>query len=401
MKLKYNIYILFISIIILLNLHFFYLLDAEKFHLDDICILVEIVFALIAIYPSIKRPKKKDCIMLLPFIMAITSAISAHISYNQPILLGLRPQRFWLMAMFMVFPIGRLIKRKKITYMNLFGVIDNIMCVYIVVVLAQYILSNYIIFMHVYTYNRYGSIRLYVSTSLLTLSYFVQLEKIYRNNKLTLKSIYIIGGTLLIYLFVTKSRMGLFLLFVGTLVAVLIKKGLTKRIAISICGAVVAIGLFLTTSYGQIMLNSFIDKSFESAGTEVRVVGRQFYKEILGSDVQKFLFGAGYVNTQWGEAVTGSMMDYKDRVSYDDNGWLGLMFYYGAIIIVWLVILHYILIKRAYKNKKWALLAYILKGMLGLYTLFPVCYVTDISFAIVYSLIMEEDAIQIAEDCRK
>lgn len=385
MNLKINRYLAFITTIIFFNLQCFYLVDASKIPTSDIAVLLEAAF-MVYVYCKCKcnRKGKFSLIFTVPIILVLTSACAAYKNYGQPLYLGIRAQRHWLMAMLMYFPLNRLIISKKLQVKQLFNLLDKIVFVYSTLIIIQYLLGNSFLFMHVKNNMRYGSIRLYVSTSFLTISYFYHLKLILDGKKIVGKDAFVILITIFIYLFVTKSRMALVVLAGTTSIAILSFK-MTKRKLIYISIAIIGACTFLPTSMGQTIIDSIFGATSIDAGTVIRDVGRAFYMEKTLSTPLTALFGSGYANLDWGPTVTG--IRYLEGINYNDNGIIGLFFYYGFAFVAWMLFSHIKIMKNAWKYEHKDIFFYLLCGLMGIYTLFPYCYVTDISFATVCAIV--------------
>lgn len=387
MSLKVNRYILFIGLIVFANLQCFYLVDTTKIPTNDIAVLLETLF-IIYVYCKCRHNRHEKIrysfIFTLPIILVLTSTYTAYINYGQPIHLGIRAQRHWIMAMLMYFPIARLIKLEKVRVEQISNLIDKMMIVYATLVVSQYFLANIVRFMYVPINSRYGSPRLYISTYFLLISYFYHLNLVLKNRKIKIKDAFIIIITLFIHLFVTKSRMSMVMLVGVSAIALLMMK-LTRKKILYIGIAVAVVCIFMNTSMGQQILDSLFGAASIDAGTVIRDVGRAFYMEKTLSTPLTALFGSGYANLDWGPTVTG--IRYLEGINYNDNGIIGLFFYYGFAFVAWMLFSHIKIMKDAWKYEHKDIFFYLLCGLMGIYTLFPYCYVTDISFATVCAIV--------------
>lgn len=379
-KYRINEYLLMIAVIIFLDLRCFYLVDTEVIPVEDIVILLQAAFA-VYVYWTCGRWRKArySVIFIVPVILVFTSAYMAYVNYGQPLFMGIRAQRHWIVALLMYFPLSCLIKSGKVRIDQLFKLLDPVMFVYCVLVLAQWILGERFMFMYVLNNLRYGSIRLYISTYLLLISYFYHLYLFLEKKKLNARDLFFIIVTIFIQLFVKKSRMELLALIGASAFAWLSMKTTARKILYA--GLVLLAGcVFICTSMGKTVLDSVL-----SASSNIREVGRQFYIETTFSSPLSAIFGSGYANIDWEPTVIG--IRYLDKIYYNDNGIIGLFFYYGLAFVFWTLLSHIKIMWDAWKSHSRNMFFYLLCGLLGMYTLFPHCYVTDISFALVCAVI--------------
>lgn len=384
-----NSYLFVLCLIIILNINVFYLVDYDRFHCSDIAILLEIIFCLLYCFKfglSFKEVRYGKWVAAA-IIFAGMSAYGAFLSYGQPIILGLRPQRAWLCGMLMYFPIVSMLKKKLFTIEDIVKMVEDISIIFIFLIILQWLFPDVAILKSVIGTSdvyRYGSIRLRVDISYLVMLFYFEIVHFLYHRNTKIRQLIIILGTGFIILFVTKSRMRMLIIaFCVSLMIVLDKKTIRKyKIAAS--GILITV-LFCMTSYGFEIARSFFDKNFNSFGREVRDIGRTFFIERIFSSVHTMVFGVGYMNTRWEPAVIAAR--YKEYISYDDNGIIGLMFYYGVIFAIWVIAFSCILIRDSKKAREFGAMLYIISGLVGMYTLFPACYHDSIIFALLCSII--------------
>lgn len=385
MKIKINKYCLFIAVIIFFNLQGFYLLDANVFHTDDLSVVLELLFIFFELKGREKSTGKKyfSLLMLIPIVLVLSSSFAAYISYGQPLWYGIRAQRTWLMAMLMYFPLVNLLKSKRISSTDLTRTLNIMVWFYMILIVLQYVVGTRLMFFHVGYNFRYNSIRLYVSTYLIVLNYFIHLKKILTAIHFRFTDTLVLIFTLYIHFFVVKSRMGLIAIIISTLFAIVSTRfSIKKLIATSI--AVLSMIAFVMTSYGHVVMNSIFGEEAQDAGTQIREAGREFYIQQVTSSKLSMMIGKGYANLDWQPTLKAT--HYLDGIYYNDNGIIGLAYYYGLIFIVWMIFIHIKTMKLSWRYGKeyfWFLLC----GLVGSYTLFPYCYVNDISFALALAII--------------
>lgn len=387
MSLKLDVIKVFIYIIIILNINVFYLVDSSSIPISDICIVIELLFW---VYVALKyRTKLRygyKILIILTIVFAVVSSFAAYTNFSsQPLMLGFRPQRAWLAAMMMYFPIVRLLKVGRLTSRDLMSIISNIGLIYGLIIAAQYLVGENNLFLYASNNMRYGSVRLYISTSYLALLFFINLYNFVKGEKLRIRNILLIVLPMFTIFLVIKTRMRIVALVSAT-VLMLCSQRLTKRKLIVISSAFVLLCVFLGTDAGQDIMNIIGGNASSVEDTsEIRDIGRAFYIKSNTENVIKFLFGTGFPNAEWPAAVIGS--GASQLIGANDNGIFGLFFYYGFAFIIWAVILSCKITYQGVKTGNIGLTFFYIYGLLGSYTLFPVFYVTDISFSILCAII--------------
>lgn len=376
-------YYLFIAVIIILNLQCFYLLNISI--TNAIVVPLEIIFFIFTFVTVKKEGKGKYNIeiLFLLFIM-LSSAYMASRTYGQSIVLGILGQRFWIFSMLMYFPISRLYRASIVSIDGIFKVIDRINFIYIILIFTQFILGTNHQFFQIMSNERNGSIRLYINMSFLVLSFFWHLYKLLNNKNYKLDDLFFIFSTIAIYFLVIKSRMGLFSLIIAMILMIFLRKHSIKSIIIMLLFILVGLGLMRTN-----MINAIIFKitgiDAETTSDIVRSMAREkFMGEVFQTKLNTIL-GCGYVNTKDMNAFIQSGIE--QGLNYNDVGIIGLIFYYGFLYPVWMVFIYVKAIIEGLNNQKFVIY-FLLFGLLGIYTLLPGSYVTDISFAL--ALVMTE-----------
>ena len=376
--LKINKYILMLGIILICNLRVFYLVDDSKVNLSDLTLILELFFFLYVYIKNRAKVKYKYKIfILLCIVFSISSAIMAKYSYGQPLFMGIRPQRVWLACMIMYFPITKLLYLKKINLQQIIKLIKFICVCLIVITIIQYIVGGKYVFMNVMNNQRYGSIRLYISTGLIVIYYFVNLSEIFKMKQIKFKNLFAVITTLFVICFIVKSRMVIVSLIGATIIFIIYQKITVRKIIFIIVGIVLIIA-FLNTSSGQDILDMIMSgQSISDNTSEIRDLGRLFYIEKNSRSILTVVFGSGYLNKYY----------------YNDNGIIGLYFYYGISFIIWLITFYFVLIHQAYRKKHFEFSVILLYGLLGSLSLIPDCYSSNLAF--VFTCILIEHAEQL------
>ena len=391
MKLHINKYMLFIGTIILLNLKGFTLIPNLPVDIADITIVVEAIFWFYVFFTCKNRNKNRyGWMIIFVAVLVASSAFMAKLSYVQPLFMGIRAQRAWLVSMFMYFPINRLVKSGRITIRQILEMLDTINFIYMFIVIIQFIVGPEHLFLNVRNSIRYGTLRIAVAQSFLCISYFYNLKKILTQKK-CLKSILFVVCTLFVIIFINKGRTSTIILVVPSLLMILLSKLSKKKLAIVGISVVVGIA-FLNSAYGVSLVDSVIGKTAVDPGTLIREVGREFYTEqVLKSPINTIL-GCGYANIDWPETVTG--IRYEEGITYDDNGIFGLVFYYGFIMLAWILVFIIWLMHDSYKYGRKIYIFMLLRSFIGIMTLFPECYTTHIGFVILCVIIESRENIE-------
>lgn len=391
MKLYINKYMLFIGTIILLNLKVFTLIPALPVDISDITIVVEAIFWCYVFFTCRNRNKYKyKWMIIFVAVLIISSAFMAYLSYGQPLFMGIRAQRAWLASMLMYFPINRLVKNGRITIRQILEMLDTINFIHMFIVIIQFILGPEHLFLNVRNSIRYGTLRIAVAQSFLCISYFYNLKKILTQKK-CFKSILFVVCTLFVIVFINKGRTSTIILVVPSLLMILQSK-LSKR-KLAIVGISVAIGIiFLNSSYGISLVDSIIGKTAVDPGTLIREVGREFYTEQILKSPLNTLFGCGYANIDWPQTVIG--IRYEEGITYNDNGIFGLVFYYGFIMLVWILVFIIWLMHDSWRYGRKIYIFMLLRSFIGIMTLFPECYTTHIGFVILCVIIESRENIE-------
>lgn len=387
MKIKINKYLFLLTLIILLNLNFFYLFTDPIIQFSDLAIIVELVFIL-SVYTKYGF-EKADLSMLLflfPIVLAITSSLMANKNYQQPFWMGMLPQRSWVVGMWMFFPIKKLLNEKVIDLKQILTILDKIVGIYVIMLTAQYLLGSKLRFLNVVLTQRYGSTRIYANTNYLVFTYFFHLSTIFEKKRVKVADLFFVASAWFIFIFITKSRMAILALALSTLLMVLFSR-FSKNKLFSIVLIILGTLLFLHTPYGKNVYDSMFGNTAEDAGTRIRERGRMLYLTQIAANRLNTWFGVGYVNTNWSQSVLES--GYSNLIYYNDNGIFGLLFYYGYTFIIWMCASYFSFIVKAIKNKKYSMIIFMLYGLFGIYTLLPGIYAqtSDLTFVLCAAII--------------
>lgn len=372
---RVNIFSLWIGLIIFFQLNAFYLLDSNAVPSDDIALILEVLlFAYVYTHKGKNNQKYKaeySPWFIAVIALAIIAAARATVNYGQPFWLGLRPQRAWVGAMLMYFPINRLIRTERYSIDKMLNTIDLCNVFFMILVIAQYLVADHYMFLTVQNNQRYGSVRLYVQTIFLWISFMRYFCNLLEGTRLRLKDILFIASPIFILFFVTKSRMAMIAFIASILILVSRKKLSTKKLFFVVI-AVVVISVFLSSSVGQDLLTLVFSPENSADNTSgIRELGREFYINKLLSSPINMLFGYGFPNMLWPRAV--SEAGFLQKIFIVDNGIFGQTFVYGMVYLIWIITLYWKSIRSAAINKCDFVMGALLIGILGSYSLVPHC----------------------------
>ena len=382
---KINILTLLLFCIIFFQLNAFYLIDNAQFpiQLQDMAIVLEVIFFLV-VYRRKDQGKLREIngSFLIPVLLAFTSAIMSYIRYQQPFLMGIRAQRAWIVSMLMYYPISMVIRQGRFSIHKLLNLVDGINFIYFVLLLAQFILGDRFMLLEISTNQRYGTIRLYAVTSFMLISYALHLWKLLTINHIKVVDCFFVFSTIFTYFFITKSRMAMVALM-GATVIVVLKQRLSVRKLLIFSLAIFAFCIFLGTDAGtEILQLAFGGENVvtENDTSVIRNIGRDFYISEVTSSLKTLIFGCGFINIEW--EPTLKAVRYNENIFTVDNGIFGIVFMYGLLFLIWMVIMYCKYIKEAFIYKNDFGICIFLVGILGCYSLYPECYQNNIAFTI-------------------
>lgn len=398
LTIRYNKHAVFLGIVIFFNLGGFYLLSGLPFDPTDIAVVLEFCyFVYILVTRRGRCAYRYRWAMLMPVVLMVSSAMMANYSYGQPLWLGLRAQRAWVMAFLMYFPVTKVMRRGEMSGRHILAMLDVVNTIYILLALLQYALGDSVQFMAVQASERYGSLRLYISLSFVLISYFIHLMRALQERKVRFGDIFFIVTTLFLHLSVVKGRMSIVCLLAGTGFAVLSIRFTVKKFFL-VGGCFVAAIVFLLSDVGDDILSMVFNRGENLGGdtSAIRDIGREFFMEKTFSDWKTALFGCGFANIEWPQTVTG--IRYREGIYANDNGIFGLTFYYGLVFVVWVFAVYAEMLVKSWKSDR-AIFFLLLADIIKVYTLYPLIYGENIAFVLVcclleYRIASEEGAVQ-------
>lgn len=373
---KLNPYIIPLFIIFFLDSQCFNLV---KINYNDVCLIFSIILLLIVVLKFYRTIFAKWFHFLIPMlfllVLIVTSAMQAKILYNQPFILGIRPQRDFLKWICIYLSFVIMLRNKKINLKQIVTVLFIASYIRIALLIIQWILNPLgVNFLHIdLITERYGLPRFYVSIKLELFLVFYFAFKLFNREKMTsLKklSVYLfIFMILFTMLFITLSRMEVVSAIVGLLLLYFSTFRFTKiSTPISIfCGIILTI-VFFSTSLGEELLNLLLGNvDFDTA--VIRDNGRNFYFDVIKDNL---LFGGGMPNKLWDASVVGSGI--SKNYFYVDNGIFGFVFIYGIVGLIWIISLYCMIVYFSFclhDKRKNIYLSFLVFNIVGSYTLMP------------------------------
>lgn len=269
-------------------------------------------------------------VILFTAVLAITSSLQSNILYGQGILLGLRPQRYFLIWAFSYFPLRMLLSQSQITYEKVIKLIYTIGIVELFLYIGQFIFGDYITIVQAKSNNVYESSRYYFNTIFLCLLLFICLNEVFNKRKIFKNSI-IIVAVLFELLFVGKMRMTLLAVVFAIGIGFLLwKKGGSTKVLFFSAG-IAAVFMVLNTEVIQSIIPT-LRGEYKINTLAIRDIGRAFYIETIKEHP---LLGGGYINTQWKPAYDAARVG--DLIYWVDNGVFGFAYFYGLLGVGWML----------------------------------------------------------------
>lgn len=350
-------YMLLICILLVLNCRIFYLVNIDSLPIayGDIALLAVLFFEGYVIVKLWRRKVyyKYQAFVLSVIPLAIISAFMASRTYGQPFTMGLFPQRGWVIWMLGYFPLMKLLRNQRITIDGILAMMYRIAVIYLVVVTIQYLFPQ-IPLLHVHNNIRYGEVRLYVGDSPIVLLAGYSLYLFLKKNSIQHGIFF--AWCVVLESIIMKGRAGTVTMMVAAMVCLFVEREKINRKLLHFLLFGIAALVFMQTDMGQHLLAALLGQADLETG-HVRDVGRILYLELLSKDKLTTLFGCGYANANWNQAVyyiMGSGRYQQEGLSIltADNGMYGFALYYGLTGIIWAVGMYICCFKHAWRVYK-------------------------------------------------
>lgn len=394
-----------LEILILLGIvfcieHFMYLVNESTFKLaglfsiDDFSIILYILLYIVVFIKYIKFKKTKylfKWIMIFPIILAITSSYMGLKVYNQPFMLGFRPQRFFILTYLLYFPLKRMIhcNKKNIEYIK--RILIGIGFLELILYITQYFLINKVVFLNMRISTRFGETRLPFESFLLLFLPFIFLNEIL-NKKNSKLNYFLLGLNLFYLIFVVKTRMVMLgVLSTLSVLIIIYKKGVKKIGVIVLLLFSLLIGI--NTPIGQSYINSLNSEYRDKdPNAQIRLEAQNFY--ITETAKTPFL-GRGFVNTLFYDAV--KISGYVKGYYFNDNGIIGFYYLYGLIGVMWVLIIFIKIFVKGYflqKQRNYFYLGYVINSFIICITFFTWYFQHGAFYLVIILTLMEKERIR-------
>ncbi|EKQ56944.1 MULTISPECIES: O-antigen ligase family protein [unclassified Clostridium] len=368
-KLKNNsIELIILSIVIILIENCFYLVDVDNisirgtFNYDDIPLALSVLWS-IFVLAKYKKVKIKSYMfrteIVFVLVLVILSSIRGMQLYGQSILLGIRPQRFFLILFLMYFPLTKFICASEKNRIDLQKVISCLGIMALTIYTVQYFLVSKVLFLYVPESSRYGGTRLHFDSTLISILFFFVIENIFQKRQMK-KNIIILSLLIFYNIFIIRGRLAILAIALSSAAMILLwKKNLLIKIPGIIFGVII-LGCLLTTPLIS-QYASVLDKNIRNTDPNyiIRELGKENYLNQLKDSP---VLGRGYINELNEKAYLAAGVDKQYYLN--DNGITAFVYMYGIIGGVWVICLFakmYIYGFKMYsKQNKYMYVAYII-----------------------------------------
>lgn len=260
-------------------------------------------------------------------VICLLASFQAHRLFGQSMSWGIRPQRFFVVIILSYFALRKIFVEELLDIDTMQRVIINFAIIEAVMSIIQQVFYKYIVFMHCMTNYRYGSIRLYLSGSVITLAMFFALERLI--NKIDIgKNVFIICAGVVYLLVVSKGRLTTVATISALVGGFMIMKGVSARKFLYAIILVLCLFGFSRTQMYKNLTDVIRIENGEITGDtmDIRNDGRNYY---LSKVSENPILGKGYPNELNRRATTAS--GYYDKLMLNDNGIFGILYVYGYL----------------------------------------------------------------------
>lgn len=334
----------------------FYLINADQmniagvFNYQDIYVVLAFLFIVIVFikYGRVKCQFRFKWVILSIIPIALIASYQSLQLYGQSFIMGIRPQRFWIMWALLYFPIRRMMEAKKLTVDDLIKMTYIIGTVEIILFSTQYFLGRDHQFLYVGVTLRYGTDRYYFHNTLLVVLLFICLDRIFQKKKVIFNGIYI-ALILFVLLEVGKMRMTSLATALAMMFGILLwRRGGKTKIGVLIAVVVASILLF-NTSIVQDTLTTLLEFRNDSVSATSTLAIRQYGRALYFSNLAKHpILGCGYISSL--SYTASAAAGFYDNVFLSDNGLYAFAFMYGGIGVAWVIWLFASLLKYGWNT---------------------------------------------------
>ena len=336
---------------IFLSENFLYVINKDSyilgFSVQDLGLVL--VFLIGTLYLIVTRESVVDGkynfagFIIFGFVLVLMSSIQSNNLYGQPLLLGIRPQRYVMLWLFCYFPLRKAMLLDHISYKKIENIIYKFGIIELILYIAQFLLGDRLEIIHAGTNNVYSTTRYYVNTIFLCMLLFLALDKVFKKERV-LFNIILIVGVLFELIMVGKMRMTSIAVIATIMIGVILwKKGGSLKVFLIVAG-IAGLAMVSQTEVVQSIISTLNGTAISGINTlGIREIGRVFYLETLN---QHPLLGGGYINTQFPAAYAASAV--SKGIYWVDNGIFGFAFFFGGLGLFWVLWFIVTFYRRAY-----------------------------------------------------
>lgn len=381
------IYSVWLFLILAFDFNIFYLYRSSDkllgIQVKDITFLLSMAFIIwvVAIYfkKIFKNKYRYGVIFLWAIVMGIIGSVQALKFYHQPLMMGIQAHRLWLSSLAMYFPLTFLIQNGYYSYSSLKKTVWYFAILLYALCTLQYLFSGMQILKVSSNYD-YGSIKFYYDESLMVLLAIILIAFIYRKHKYEIHKLFYVLWTFIFLFQITKYRSVLIALVLSTGIIIFFSRGnIIKKITLVM--VILILGYLFLHSGSQLSESIINAINGQDASFNVRENGRLFYFEQLKNH---WFFGKGYININWRNAYV--MGGASKGFYYNDNGIIGILFYYGIFGVLWYGYINIKCFLDSFKIKKIYIKDFVriflLMNIIAGYTGLPNCLDDTIVFTI-------------------
>ena len=317
----------------------FYTVDADAINVAGSIAYSDfwlVLFALYFLWKFVKHIKTKVeyqhkyLILILCFFTLIAARQQAELT-GQSFMLGLRPQRNYLIILLSYFPIRKLVHLGKLDKNQLFqgfmvlGTFSGMLYIF------QKLTYEHVQFIYTQTSHELGTLRMYLDTSLIQIAGLLAIYYFCKTFKIRYLIAYAIN--FLVIFWVGQGRLEIISYIAATVLGVLLMRKISNRRLVLLLIGMACVLVFMNTSYAdklwEAVMNAGTATSEQGNTMEIRYLGRERYFSQLSESVSTFLFGCGYPNLLYVPAAHKAGFHLK--MNLNDNGIFGYAYIYGIL----------------------------------------------------------------------
>ena len=306
----------------------------------------------------VKFSKMKDGGLFFTFIvlievMCVVAAVQQKYYTSQPISLGIRPQRNFMIILLSYFVITKMSEKEEINWEKLFDYFVVWGTVSSILYIIQKLLYPSVQFLYALMNYRNGSLRIYGDSSLIDIAILIAAYRLFSSFRIKYMCTVLLGG---VYLFwISQGRMEIISILIGIIIGFLLTRKFEKKKLVLGIILVLAIGMFFVSAYGRNLVESIMSAKElgETQGNTmaIRYMGREFYFEQLYSSIRSLLFGCGYPNSLYAPAMQRAGFNLK--IGLSDNGIFGFLYVYGFLGVLLVISVVILATKKSIEIRKY------------------------------------------------